>query len=527
MDIASSIIEKFQHVDDTIDIDESNLTPVQEFYKGAKVFVTGFTGFLGQILVEKLLRSCPVSTVYVLMRKKKGKDIEVRLQEIFDNHLFSRMKKNCPDFRAKVVAIEGDCALPDLGLSDQDKKLLIDEVNIVFHVAATVRFDEKLKTAVATNVRATRDLLLLVKQMPHVKSYLHVSTAYSNCIHDVIEERVYPPAMGYKDLIEISECLDSLLLDNMQSHFLGNYPNTYVYSKQVAEDVVKQLTKDFPAGIFRPSIVISTYKEPIRGWINNFYGATGVFYGSGVGLLRVLYCDEESVANIVPVDMCVNGLIASAWDVGQRFDKAKEEGGEYEMPVYNYESTNDKPINWKNFMDISSKYGLQFPPVGCIWVFFLYLVKSYFRYIVLVIFLHFIPCMLVDAMLFFRGKKMRMMKAYKKIHTFSSLMAYFCVRSFKFHSANVHKMLDGMTKKDRGVFFCDLRELDWDEFFQTYGIGARVYLAKDPLDTIPKGRKFYRRLQWAHNTVKTVLGLLGVTILWLIMSGIYKLIFLG
>lgn len=125
----SVIIQKLNHVDDRVDIDELNLTPVQEFYKDAKIFVTGGTGFLGKILIEKLLRSCPVSTIYVLIRSKKGKDSAARLNTIFEDQLFNRMKKACPDFRQKVVIVEGDCQLPELGLAVQDKKMLIDEVS--------------------------------------------------------------------------------------------------------------------------------------------------------------------------------------------------------------------------------------------------------------------------------------------------------------------------------------------------------------------------------------------------------------
>lgn len=61
--------------------------------------------------------------------------------------------------------------------------------------------------------------------------------------------------------------------------------------------------------------VISTYKEPVRGWIDNLYGPTGVAAGAGTGLLRSLHCDGSIQANVVPGDLTVNAMIASAWDV--------------------------------------------------------------------------------------------------------------------------------------------------------------------------------------------------------------------
>lgn len=70
--------------------------------------------------------------------------------------------------------VSGDAALPDLGLSKQDKEKLIAEVDCVMHFAATVRFDEKLRLASYINVRAVRDLMQLARQMKK----LRVSTFY-------------------------------------------------------------------------------------------------------------------------------------------------------------------------------------------------------------------------------------------------------------------------------------------------------------------------------------------------------------
>jgi len=62
-------------------------------------------------------------------------------------------------------------------------------------------------------------------------------------------------------------------------------------------------------------VVISTYQEPIRGWIDNLYGPTGVAAGAGTGLLRSIHCDGSVSANVVPADLTINALIACAWDI--------------------------------------------------------------------------------------------------------------------------------------------------------------------------------------------------------------------
>jgi fatty acyl-CoA reductase len=79
------------------------------------------------------------------------------------------MKKVRPDYMNKVRLVAGDCEQSGLGLEDADREMLCQEVNIVFHVAATVRFDEKLKTAAYINVRSTKHLLELARSMPHLQ----------------------------------------------------------------------------------------------------------------------------------------------------------------------------------------------------------------------------------------------------------------------------------------------------------------------------------------------------------------------
>ena len=62
-------------------------------------------------------------------------------------------------------------------------------------------------------------------------------------------------------------------------------------------------------------LVVATHKEPIPGWINNYYGPTGIVASLISGLVRTMHCNEKICADIVPVDTCVSALIASAWEV--------------------------------------------------------------------------------------------------------------------------------------------------------------------------------------------------------------------
>lgn len=79
--------------------------------------------------------------------------------------LFDRMKTAYPDYLSKLTPITGDCEKPNLGISENDRNILISEVEVIFHVAATVRFDAQLRDAININVRATSDLLDLAHSM--------------------------------------------------------------------------------------------------------------------------------------------------------------------------------------------------------------------------------------------------------------------------------------------------------------------------------------------------------------------------
>ena len=90
---------------------------------------------------EKIARVLfPVKRVYVLIRSKKDATAQERLDELLKSKIFSFHQYSVNQFN-KFVALNGDCSQFDMGLSDEDKLKLINEVNIVFHCAASVRFD--------------------------------------------------------------------------------------------------------------------------------------------------------------------------------------------------------------------------------------------------------------------------------------------------------------------------------------------------------------------------------------------------
>ena len=76
------------------------MVSIPEYYEGKNILLTGATGFLGKVLLEKLLRSCPkVNSVYVLVRQKAGQTPKERVEEaisgkvsVENGHLKERKK---------------------------------------------------------------------------------------------------------------------------------------------------------------------------------------------------------------------------------------------------------------------------------------------------------------------------------------------------------------------------------------------------------------------------------------------------
>lgn len=82
------------------------------------------------------------------------------------------VREERPDFAEKMRAVEGDVAEERLGLGAADRRTLVEEVELVFHLAATTRFDEALRKATLINIRGTREVLQLAKECRRLKSVL-------------------------------------------------------------------------------------------------------------------------------------------------------------------------------------------------------------------------------------------------------------------------------------------------------------------------------------------------------------------
>ncbi|KAG6458348.1 hypothetical protein O3G_MSEX010825 [Manduca sexta] len=298
---------------------------IQRFFSGTTAFVTGGTGFLGKLLIEKLIRSCDVKKIYVISRAKKGMSSKDRISALLKDCVFDTLREANPDFGNKIEPVEGDVAELQLGLSVQSWDTIAKKVDVIFHMAATTRFDETLRQATLINVRGTREILALAKQCKNLRSFVYVSTAYCQATRDRIKsevlEHIYPSPIYPDALIGMAESMGDKRLVSITKKLIDGWPNTYTFTKAVAEELVRSNIGDLPACVVRPPVVLGAYTEPSPGWIDPscVYGATGWFLSAIIGVAHVILI-ENIDACMAPADFVTNAVIASAVETHNRHD---------------------------------------------------------------------------------------------------------------------------------------------------------------------------------------------------------------
>ncbi|GBM15776.1 hypothetical protein AVEN_262934-1 [Araneus ventricosus] len=68
--------------------------------------------------------------------------------------IFEKLRNETPEILGKVRVISGDASLPNLGMNEDDKHLLLEEVSIVFHCAAVVSFKKPLECNILTGTQS-------------------------------------------------------------------------------------------------------------------------------------------------------------------------------------------------------------------------------------------------------------------------------------------------------------------------------------------------------------------------------------
>lgn len=234
------------------------------------IFLTGATGFLGGKLIHHLI-------------------------EDQENHLFVLARNNTkaealrstlsPENQERITFIKGDITTEQCDLAEEDLLKLKNNVDIVYHLAALVKFDVELRDELfQINYEGTKHVLELANQC-EAKSFFHISTAYTVGKNEIGKEALYP-------------------LNN-------EWNNPYEESKAKAEHLVFSYKDQMDVSIFRPAIIVGDSKTGEADSHFTLYGfmrALDLFKrralrkAKGEAQRYRLVASKTGTSNFVPVD---------------------------------------------------------------------------------------------------------------------------------------------------------------------------------------------------------------------------------
>ncbi|HMC03150.1 MAG TPA: SDR family oxidoreductase, partial [Cellulomonadaceae bacterium] len=321
---------------------------LSDLLAGKKIVMTGVTGFIGELILWKVLTELPETKVVVLVRRKGSTSARERVVTLVKKKIFTAVRDAAGGAEelvaSRIEVIEGD--LPNV-------PELPGDIDVLLHCAGDVSFDPPIDQAFLTNVVGTKALLIRLIEsvtgpdgtLTRIPHYVHVSTAYTagrrrGAIpeaahsHDVDYEAEMKAALAMKDLIEAQSRTASQLTKlrrqaerlHRQAGFLTTAEDTevrrkewvtaqlvaagterarslgwtdaYTFAKAMGERVVADLGKNIKVSVVRPAIVESSLIHPYPGWIEGFKMADPIILAYGRGNLPEFPASPDAVIDI-------------------------------------------------------------------------------------------------------------------------------------------------------------------------------------------------------------------------------------
>ncbi|XP_072948491.1 putative fatty acyl-CoA reductase CG8306 [Epargyreus clarus] len=482
---------------------------VRAFYTGKNFFITGGTGFVGLCLIEKILRTIPDSgKLYLLMRPKKDKDISERLQEFPKNPVFEKLlQTESTDVFSKIIPVSGDVGQENLGLSSQDRQTIIENVNVVIHSAATLDFQDNLSPTVKINLLGTRRVMELCKEIKNMKVMIHVSSAYVNSYLTEAVEKVYDAPEDAEKVINLVNTLTNEALDELEPQLLKDHPNTYTFTKHLAEHEVLKCAGQFPCTIVRPTMIVASFSEPVPGWTCSKVGPQGFLMGAAKGVVRRLPMCKQNIADYIPVDMVVNQLLVAGWEAAK--DKSN-------VTVYHCSSSTQNPFRWVMLENSVNGILTDYPLKSAVWYPHLSFVPSLFMFRISAIFVHFFPAVLLDMLLRITGGKPILFRLHKNVWNSLNRLEKFIFSEWKFYNTNTKELYGKLNDADKELFCFNVNKIVWYNYFIILHLGVRKYLNRESEKTLPAAKN--------KNTILFIVHLLWqalvLALMWYLLAAI-------
>nr|UEV87808.1 fatty acyl reductase 2 [Maruca vitrata] len=456
---------------------------IDEWYSGRAVLVTGASGLMGKVLIEKLLYSVPnVRRVYALVRGKRGKTPEARIEDMWKLPLFARIREEKPHVMKKLVPVSGDILYDDLGIEAGLLGQICDEVSVVYHFAASLRLEAPLKEGLEMNTKGTLRVLDVAKRIKNLQAFIHLSTAFCYPDYERMAERVHDPPADPHEVLRAAGWLTEHQLNLLAPSMMQKHPNSYTYSKRLAEALVRESYPDIPAAVVRPSIVTPSYKEPMPGWVDNLNGPIGLMVGAGKGVIRSMHCYGHYHAEVIPVDIAINAIIVIAQRIATMNERPPE------IPVYNLTTGDDRNTTWKQVLDIGKATVRKYPFEGPLWYPDGNIRHNKYYHNFCVFLYHLVPAYLIDFLMLIFGQKRFMVRIQNRITVGLEVLQYFTTREWWFDTGNFKDLTPPLNHVDLKTFPMDLSIIEDEPYIESCMIGGKLYCMKEKLENLPRAR---------------------------------------
>jgi nucleoside-diphosphate-sugar epimerase len=480
---------------------------VRQHLRGKTLLVTGGTGFLGKVIVERLLRVAPeVERIYLLIRPSRALPPERFENEVVPSAAFDTLARThgnrwLPFMRRTVVPVAGDMSQPKLGLADDVYDELIASVDIVINSAASVAFDAPLDEALRHNTLSVRHGAEFARACRSAV-LVQVSTAYvAGQQAGRIPEAALAPDVSTPEVAAIGDCVRGIhaeahgcqwdaretrtrLVDAgmRRARDLG-WHDSYTYTKALGEMLLARHRGTVPTAVIRPSIIESSLRHPAPGWLENLNVGDPIFVEFGRGRLPDFPLSQETVFDIVPVDLVANADVTLLPHVAEMRTS---------IGYFTVGSGALNPLTGARLYDITREYFLRDPmhdrngepiPPPC-WTF---PTPERFREM-------------------FNGGAGRGATV-KRLLYLADLYETYVNVGCVFDTTNTQRLLDELDDTDREHLDFDVRQIEWRSYLQDVHMpGLRRHVVRDRSSkhaaaSFPDRR--YRRIPAAGDAVNT------------------------
>ncbi|GAA3954182.1 fatty acyl-CoA reductase [Allohahella marinimesophila] len=317
-----------------------------ETLRDKTILLTGASGFVGKVVLEKLLRGIGGNgRILLLMRgNRRFPSAEDRLyHEVLQSSLFDKLRAEQGDVfldncLKKLHCLEGHLTQPRFGLDQDTFAATAFSLDLIINAAASVDFREPLDDALNTNTLALDSLIDFSKFTPHCP-LIHVSTCYVHGHHtgfcseaNVVALRGKLPltSTGYVDTDAVVATLQSRIsviyasisgIEERQTALVDlgleiantfGWNDTYTFTKWLGEQRLLNALQGRALTVLRPSIIESVLKDPTPGWIEGVKVADAVIMAYAREHVMLFPGRPSAAIDIIPVDYVANSILISA-----------------------------------------------------------------------------------------------------------------------------------------------------------------------------------------------------------------------